>query len=140
MANRLLAGHLELAGAGEARVVAGPGHIETGRAEQATATAGSTILTVQDLRIEEIVAAIHRRIPAAAGIHAIGVGGDLDHVRVDVRAARPGLAFGHGGAEVDRLRDELEELTGKPVLLNMLEDREHPQQRRKNAGAENTAG
>ncbi len=140
MANRLLADHLELAGAGEAGVAAGPGHIETGRAEQTTTTAGSTILTVQELRIEEIVAAIHRRIPAGAGIHAIGVGGDLDHVRVDVRAARPGLAFGHGGAEVDRLRDELEELTGKPVLLNMLEDREHPQVRRKNAGAGHTAG
>jgi hypothetical protein len=140
MANRLLADHIELAGAREAGIAAGPGHIETGRAEQTTTTAGSTILTVQDLRIEEIVAAIHRRIPAAAGIHAIGVGGDLDHVRVDVHATRPGLAFGHGGAEVDRLRDELEELTGKPVLLNMLEDRPHPQERRRNAGAGNTAG
>ena len=140
MANRLLADHIELAGAREAGIAAGPGHIETGRAEQTTATAGSTILTVQDLRIEEIVAAIHRRIPAAAGIHAIGVGGELDHVRVDVHATRPGLAFGHGGVEVDRLRDELEELTGKPVLLNMLEDRPHPQERRKNAGAGNTAG
>jgi len=48
--------------------------------------------------------------------------------------------FGHGGAQVDRLRDELEELTGKPVLLNMLEDREHPQKRRKNAEAGHTAG
>ena len=27
---------------------------------------------------------------------------------------------GYGGAEADRLRAELEELTGKPVLLNML--------------------
>ena len=140
MANRLLADHIELAGAREAGVAAGPGHIETGRAEQTTAAAGSTILTVQELRIEEIAAAIHRRIPAAAGIHAIGVGGDLDHVRVDVHAARPGLAFGHGGAEVDRLRDDLEELTGKPVLLNVLEDREHPQQRRKRAEAGHTAG
>ena len=140
MANRLLADHIELAGAREAGVAAGPGQIETGRAEQTTTTAGSTILTVQELRIEEIVAAIHRRIPAAAEIHAIGVGGDLDHVRVDVHATRPGLAFGHGGAEVDRLRDELEELTGKPVLLNILEDRPHPQKRRKNAEAGNTAG
>ena len=140
MANRLLADHLELAGAREAGVAAGPGHIETGSAEQTTAAAGSTILTVQELRIEEIVAAIHRRIPAAAEIHAIGVGGDLDHVRVDVHATRPGLAFGHGGAEVDRLRDELEELTGKPVLLNMLEDRPNPQKRRKNAEAGSTAG
>jgi KH domain len=140
IANRLLADHIELAGAREAGVAAGPGRIEMGRAEQTTVASGSVILTVQDLRVEEIVAAIHRRIPPAAGVHAIGVGGDLDHVRVDIHATRPGLALGHGGAEVDRLRDELEELTGKPVLLNMLEDRPHPQDRRKNAGAEHTAG
>jgi hypothetical protein len=27
--------------------------------------------------------------------------------------------FGHGGAQADRLRAELEELTGKPVLLGI---------------------
>jgi hypothetical protein len=30
------------------------------------------------------------------------------------------VAFGHGGAELDRLRAELEELTGKAVMLNMM--------------------
>jgi hypothetical protein len=30
------------------------------------------------------------------------------------------VVSGHGGAEASRLRAELEELTGKPVLLNML--------------------
>jgi KH domain len=140
MVNRLLADHIELAGAGEAGVAAGPGHIEMAGAEQTTAASGSELLMVQELRVDEIAAAIRRRIPPAAGIHAIGVGGDLDHVRVDVHAARPGLAFGHGGAQADRLRDELEELTGKPVLLNLLEDRPHPQKRRKNAGTGNTAG
>ena len=32
------------------------------------------------------------------------------------------MVYGHGGAEAARLRAELEELTGKPVLLNMLDD------------------
>jgi hypothetical protein len=140
MVNRLLAEHIELAGAGEAGVAAGPGHIETGGTEETRVAAGSEILTVQELYIEEIVAAIHRRIPPAAGVHAIGVGGDLDHVRVDIRATRPGLAFGHGGSQVDRLRDELEELTGKPVLLNMLEDRPNPRKRQKNAEPSQAAG
>jgi hypothetical protein len=140
MVNRLLAEHIELAGTGQAGVAATSGHIEAGGTEETRVAAGSEILTVQQLRIEEIVAAIHRQIPPAAGVHAIGVGGDLDHVRVDIRATRPGLAFGHGGAQVDRLRDELEELTGKPVLLNMLEDRPHPQKRQKNTGPGHTAG
>jgi hypothetical protein len=45
-----------------------------------------------------------------------------------------------GQPEVDRLRDELEELTDKPVLLDILEDRDHPQKRRKNAESGHTAG
>jgi KH domain len=139
MVNQMLAEHIELAGTEEAGVAADSGHMETGRTEETRVAAGSEILTVQELRIEEIVAVIHRQIPPAAEVHAIGVGGDLDHVRVDIRAARPGMAFGHGGAQVDRLRDELEELTGKPVLLNILEDRPNPQKRQKNAGPGHTA-
>ena len=103
MANRLLADHIEMAGAGEAGVAA-----------------GSEIVPVQELRIEEIADAIHRLIPRAAGVATIAVSGDLDHVRVDIQAARPGVVFGHGGAELDRLRAELEELTSKPVQLNMV--------------------
>jgi hypothetical protein len=104
MANRLLADHLDLAGAGEAGV-----------------TAGSQILLVQDLYIDEIADAIHRRIPRAAGIATIAVSDDLDRVRIAIQAARPGVVFGHGHAEIDRLRAELEKLTGKPVQLNMVE-------------------
>ena len=31
------------------------------------------------------------------------------------------MVFGHGGAQADRLRAELEELTGKPVNLNIAQ-------------------
>jgi hypothetical protein len=132
MANRLLADHVELAGAGEAGVAAGSGHLETAGAEQTTVAAGSEILTLPERRMEEIAAAmiaasIHERIPPAAKIQSILVGGDLDHVRVDIRTTRAGTA--PGSAEIGRLRDELEELTGKPVLLNAL-DRPHPEERR----------
>jgi hypothetical protein len=103
MADRLLADHIEMAAAGEAGL-----------------TAGSEILTAQELRSGEIADAIHRRIPRAAGIAAIAVSDGLEgHVRVDIQAARPGVVHGHGGAGLDRLRAELEELTGKPIRLNM---------------------
>jgi hypothetical protein len=104
MANRLLADHLELAGVEEAGVAA-----------------GSEVLTVLDVSIDEIGDLIHRRVGRAAGISAVTVGGDQDHVRVDIQAARPGVAVGHGGAQADRLRAELEELIGKPVQLNILQ-------------------
>ena len=124
MANRLLADHIEMAGAGEAGVAA-----------------GSEIVPVQELRIEEIADAIHRRIPRAAGVATIAVSGDLDHVRVDIQAARPGVVFGHGGAELDRLRAELEELTGKPVRLNMVKYDGPPKGRKEiKIGPELTAG
>jgi hypothetical protein len=104
MAHRLLADHIELAGAQEAGVAA-----------------GSEILTVQELRIEEIGDLVRRRIGRAAGVSAVDVFGDLDHIRVDIHAARPGVARGHGEAEAGRLRAELEELTGKPVQLNIVQ-------------------
>jgi hypothetical protein len=103
MANRLLADHIEMAGI-----------------EVAGITVGSQLLPIQDLRIDQIADAIHRRIGRTAGVRTIAVSGDLDHVRVAIQADHPGVVLGHGGAEADRLRAELGELIGKPVQLNML--------------------
>jgi hypothetical protein len=113
MANRLLADHIEMAGAGEAEVAV-----------------GSEIVTVQNLRIDQIADAVNRRIPRAAGITSIAVWGDLDHVRVEIQADRPGVALGHSRAEYDRLRAELEKLTGKPVQLQMVSESGPPEGRR----------
>lgn len=96
--------------------------------------------TVQDLWIDEIADVIHRRIPRAAGIAAMAVSGDLDHVKVDIHARRPGLAHGHGHAEFDRLRAELAELTGKPVQLNILEARPEKGRKEIQLGPQMTPG
>jgi ribosomal protein S3 len=55
-------------------------------------------------------------------VSAVAVYGNLDHVQVDIYAARPGVARGHGDAEADRLSAELQELIGKPVRANLLQD------------------
>jgi small subunit ribosomal protein S3 len=44
-----------------------------------------------------------------------------DRVRVDIHTARPGIVIGRRGAEADRLRGQLEKLSGKQVQLNILE-------------------
>jgi hypothetical protein len=49
--------------------------------------AGSEILTVQELRIEEIGDLIRRRIGRSAGVSALAVYGDLDHIGRAWRAA-----------------------------------------------------
>ncbi|MGH3164935.1 MAG: glycoside hydrolase family 3 C-terminal domain-containing protein [Trebonia sp.] len=68
-------------------------------------------------------------VPSLSRWDETSLSGDLDHVQVDIQAARPGVVHGHGGAGLDRLRAELEELTGKPVMLNMV--REGPPKERK---------
>jgi small subunit ribosomal protein S3 len=56
-----------------------------------------------------------------AGISRIELERTRDRVRVDIFAARPGLVIGRRGAEAEGLRSDLEKLTGKQVLLNILE-------------------
>lgn len=42
-------------------------------------------------------------------------------VTIDIHTARPGIVIGRKGAEVDNLKGELELLTGKEILLNVIE-------------------
>ncbi|MDO4605746.1 MAG: 30S ribosomal protein S3 [Bowdeniella nasicola] len=56
-----------------------------------------------------------------AGIARIDIERTRDRVRVDLHTARPGIVIGRRGAEADRLRGQLEKLTGKQVQLNILE-------------------
>ncbi|WP_018156896.1 30S ribosomal protein S3 [Demetria terragena] len=56
-----------------------------------------------------------------AGISRVEIERTRDRVRVDIHTARPGIVIGRRGAEADRLRTELEKLTGKQVQLNILE-------------------
>ncbi len=56
-----------------------------------------------------------------AGISRVDIERTRDRVRVDIHTARPGIVIGRKGAEADRIRGELEKLTGKQVQLNILE-------------------
>lgn len=56
-----------------------------------------------------------------AGISKVEIERTRDRVRVDIYTARPGIVIGRRGAEADRIRGELEKLTGKQVQLNILE-------------------
>jgi len=56
-----------------------------------------------------------------AGVSRTNIERQPKRVTVEVLCARPGIAIGRRGAEVDKLRDELKQLTGKEVSLNIQE-------------------
>ncbi|MGO1434025.1 MAG: 30S ribosomal protein S3 [Canibacter sp.] len=56
-----------------------------------------------------------------AGVSRIEIERTRDRVRVDIHSARPGIVIGRRGAEAERVRSQLEKLTGKQIQLNILE-------------------
>src|SRR3954453_13934549 len=56
-----------------------------------------------------------------AGISKVGIERNRARVRIYIQTARPGIVIGRKCAEADRIRGELEKLTGKQVQLTILE-------------------
>ncbi len=73
----------------------------------------------EDVAIRKLMATGMER----AGISKVEIERTRDRVRVDIHTARPGIVIGRRGAEADRIRGQLEKLTGKQVQLNILEVR-----------------
>lgn len=59
-----------------------------------------------------------------AGIAVIEIERFANRIRLTVHAAKPGIVIGRGGTGVERLRQELEQLTGKQIHINVVEVRE----------------
>lgn len=60
---------------------------------------------------------------AKGGIARIIIERTLKRITVTIHTSRPGIIIGKGGAEVDRIREELKKLTGKDVQINIIEIR-----------------
>ena len=58
---------------------------------------------------------------AHAGLSDIHIRKDKQRVTVDIYTARPGIVIGKSGSEVDALRRELHDMTGKNVQVNITE-------------------
>src|SRR5690606_25596416 len=56
-----------------------------------------------------------------ASVSKIIIGRTLKLVTVTITTARPGIIIGKGGQEVDKLKEELKQLTGKEVQINIFE-------------------
>ena len=82
-----------------------------------TRTSNTRTTSKEDVAIRKLLGTGMER----AGISKVEIERTRDRVRVDIHTARPGIVIGRRGAEADRIRAELEKLTGKQVQLNILE-------------------
>ena len=57
----------------------------------------------------------------SAGVPKIEIERDNTRVRVFIHCAKPGMVIGRGGAEIEKLRVELEAIVGRPVVVNVVE-------------------
>lgn len=74
-------------------------------------------LVVEDAKTREFV----RKRLRLAGVARIEIERTGDEVRLLLSVARPGIVIGRKHAEIDRLRDEVQRLTGKRVVINVRE-------------------
>lgn len=72
---------------------------------------------VEDEQIRKYVLA---RIPKG-GISKIVIERTIKRVTLTINTARPGVVIGKGGAEVDKIKEELKKITGKDVQINIFE-------------------
>ncbi|UJP66732.1 30S ribosomal protein S3 [Mongoliitalea daihaiensis] len=63
---------------------------------------------------------VNARIPKG-GISKVIIERTLKRITLTIHTARPGVVIGKGGAEVDKLKEELKKLTNKDVQINIFE-------------------
>jgi small subunit ribosomal protein S3 len=79
---------------------------------------------VEDQKIRRYVDnKFNRQMPKGA-VAKIEIIRTRNEVNVTLHSARPGVVIGPRGGEVDKLREELEELTGRKVTVNVIEIKE----------------
>ncbi len=61
------------------------------------------------------------RPPAYAGISRVEIERTRDEVKIILHTARPGMVIGAKGAEVERLKERLEDLIDRRVAVNIIE-------------------
>jgi len=76
---------------------------------------------VEDAKIRRYVDAKLNRQPPYAAVSEIQIERTREEVKVFLKTARPGLVIGPKGAEVDKLRSSLEDLTNRRVNINIIE-------------------
>ena len=70
---------------------------------------------IEDFRVRKLIDAKLNRRPPFAAVSDIMIERTREEVTITIKSARPGLVIGPKGAEVDKLREELEDMIGRKV-------------------------
>lgn len=74
-------------------------------------------LLIEDNKIREYIK--HKLF--AAGISRTEIERAANRVKINIHTAKPGIVIGRGGEGVDQVKKALEKMTGKNVLINIVE-------------------
>ena len=72
---------------------------------------------IEDYKIRKFI----KKQLFAAGVPKIEIEKAANKIRVFIHAAKPGIIIGKNGSEIDKLRKQLETMTGKSVAVNIVE-------------------
>jgi len=78
-------------------------------------------LLIEDYRIREFLDKRLNRTPPFAAVSDMLIERTREELKIVVKTARPGLVIGPKGAEVERLTEELQYMTGRKVSISILE-------------------
>ncbi len=79
---------------------------------------------VEDQRIRAYIDRKFNRTMPRGAVAKVEVVRTRNEVKVTLHSARPGVVIGPRGGEVDKLREELEAITGRKVGVNVIEIKE----------------
>ena len=76
-------------------------------------------LIVEDYNIRKYL----KKTLYSAGVPTIEIERDSNKVRIFIHCSRPGVVIGKGGQEIERIRQEVAKMIGKPVAISIVEVR-----------------
>lgn len=74
-------------------------------------------LLLEDFKIKKLI----KKTLAQAAVSKIEVERASDKIRILIYSARPGIIIGRRGAEIEKLKEELNTVTGKEVVVDIKE-------------------
>jgi small subunit ribosomal protein S3 len=74
-------------------------------------------LIVEDYNIRKYL----KKLLYSAGVPKIEIERDNAKVKIYIHCSRPGIVIGKGGAEIEKLRADMEKRLGKPVAISIIE-------------------